>query len=99
MGEDEEEGVSQERGRMVGLLSRRLRTMESSYENEVGVIDWVGKVFYFCVLIRRQANNIDTSRGTTRYEVEHKQGGSEGGGRGEERQSTIKESHKKEKGN
>lgn len=21
------------------------RTMESSYENEVGVIDWVGKVF------------------------------------------------------
>lgn len=22
-----------------------MRTMESSYENEVGVIDWVGKVF------------------------------------------------------
>lgn len=43
------------------------KTMESSYENEVVVIDWPVK-FLFLLIDLEAVNNIDTSRGTTRYE-------------------------------
>lgn len=43
------------------------KTMESSYENEVVVIDWPVK-FLFLLIDLEAVNNIDTSRGTTQYE-------------------------------
>lgn len=43
------------------------KTMESSYENEVLVIDWPVK-FLFLLIDSQAVNNIDTSGGTTQYE-------------------------------